>query len=85
MTAAAKLRNVKRVKGFGLRLRQARKNAKYTTGEIARTLGTTIQTIGNWESGRNDPSLVVLCEMARLFGVSVDFLFGISTEENDGK
>jgi transcriptional regulator with XRE-family HTH domain/energy-coupling factor transporter ATP-binding protein EcfA2 len=47
-------------------LKQARERKHLTQGQVAEALGTTEQTVGNWERGINPPSLVYrrpLCEL----------------------
>ncbi|MBQ6904215.1 MAG: helix-turn-helix transcriptional regulator, partial [Lachnospiraceae bacterium] len=37
--------------------------------------------ISNWESGRYEPSLYYVQEIARYFGVSLDYLIGLTDEK----
>ena len=53
--------------------RQAR---GYTQEKVAEMLRTTQQTVARWESGRAEPSLAALRDLAVIFSTSVDDLLG---------
>lgn len=53
-------------------LKFLRKKFNKTQGQLALELGTTQQTIGNWEKGDNKPDLYDLIKLTNIFGVSVD-------------
>lgn len=46
--------------------------------DLAEYLGVSPQQISNYRTGLNMPSLTVLCEIAKFYNVSVDFLLGLS-------
>ncbi len=63
------------------RIKYARMCAKLTQADVAAALGITPQAISNYERGLNGIANSVIYKMAELFGVSADFLLGISDNE----
>ncbi len=45
--------------------------------ELAKRLGVVKQTVSNWENGNIQPSIEMLVRLAKLFGVSTDYLLGL--------
>lgn len=60
------------------RIKCARSKAKLTQVDVATALGITPQAISNYERGVNGVPNNVIYKMAELFGVTVDYLIGIS-------
>lgn len=60
------------------KLKQLRKERGVTQGELAARLGVTQQAIAKWEAGRALPEPKTISQIARFFGVSTDFLLGVS-------
>lgn len=58
------------------RLRELRRKNGYTQSGLAKALGVSQSTVGNWETGFRRPNLDNLERITRLFGVSVGWLFG---------
>ena len=52
--------------------------ADATQEEIAQKIGTSRQNVGNWLSGRSKPDIFALKNIAQAYGVSTDYLLGIS-------
>ena len=42
--------------------------------ELAKRLGVTKQTVSNWENDNIQPSIEMLIRLAKLFGVSTDYM-----------
>lgn len=59
---------------LGMRLREAREKRGFSQEGAAEALGTTRVTLSGWERDAQDPSTRKLAQMARLYGVSVDWL-----------
>lgn len=55
-------------------LRELRKYHKYTQADLAKQLNVTQQTIAKWESGKTEPTLANLRDLALVLGTSVDEL-----------
>lgn len=51
-------------------------NGEMTQAELARQIGVTRQTVIAIEQGRYSPSLEVAFQIARVFGVPLDDVFG---------
>lgn len=49
--------------------------------ELARRLNVTKQSVSNWENDNIQPSIDTLIKIANCFGVSTDYLLGLSTEK----
>lgn len=61
---------------FDTRLKELRTGAGLTQAQLAKQLGVTQSTIGNWESGCRVPAPKLRAKVAAFFGVSTDYLLG---------
>ena len=59
---------------LGARIAALRRAAGWSQGELARKLQVSASAVGMYEQGRREPSVSLLVELSRLFGVSVDYL-----------
>lgn len=69
------------------RLKECRLKANMTQQYVALTLGIKPPSVSNWESGKTQPTMDNLIELARLYNVTTDYLLGLSDSavaENDG-
>lgn len=57
--------------------RQARNDAGIKPERAAVQLGVSLHTLYNWERGDTKPDANNIRDMARLYGVSADYLLGI--------
>lgn len=62
---------------FSYRLTMLRKKRSITQAELAREIGVSPSTIGNYELGQRNPRPAHLTALCRYFSVSSDFLLGI--------
>lgn len=46
--------------------------------QLADRLGVTKSAVNAWETGTNSPSLSYIIKLARIFGVSTDYLLGVN-------
>lgn len=53
-----------------------RARKRLTQDQLAERLGVVTRTIRNWETDETSIPSTQACEMAELFGCSVDYLFG---------
>lgn len=60
------------------RLIEVRKQHGYTRKQLAEELGKPYRTITNYETGEHEPGHKYLIEIAKKFGVTVDYLVGRS-------
>ena len=66
---------------IGDRLRDIRKDNKFTQAELGELIGTSRATVNSWEMGIALPSTQFLIRLAKLYKVSTDYLLGIETSE----
>jgi transcriptional regulator with XRE-family HTH domain len=68
------------------RLKELRKaNHRMTQADVANKLGVAKTTYASYEQGRRDPDISMLTKIASLFGVSVDYLLGHTTDKKPKK
>jgi len=60
---------------FSHNLRRLRLAKGLTQEQLAATLGVSIQSVSRWECGNTLPDVMLLPEIARLYGVTVDDLY----------
>lgn len=60
---------------FSRNLRQLRIEKKLTQEQLAGILGVSVQSVSRWECGNTLPDVMLLPEIARLYGVTVDDLY----------
>jgi len=60
------------------RLKELRKKKKLTQDELAKLVNSKKTTISNYETGYSTPSNDMLTDLAKIFGVSVDYLLGVN-------
>lgn len=51
-----------------------------TQDELAENVGVATRTIRSWEKDERPVPSSKACEMAELFGCSIDYLFGLTDE-----
>ncbi len=60
---------------FSENMKKFRLAKKYTQEDVAEKLGVTAQSVSRWECGTTLPDVLLLPEIAKLYGVMVDDLF----------
>lgn len=65
---------------FKERLKECRLNSGLTQKELAQKLGFSRTNISDWESGR-EPSFDTVIKIAKFFGESIDYMFGVDDIE----
>ena len=58
------------------RFKECREASGLTQKYVAFTLGITSPSVSNWESGKTTPTTENVAALAKLYGVSVDYLLG---------
>ena len=71
-------RNNLKGKMFTDRLTKLRQARGWTKKEFSVQIGKTQQTVGKWENGTNAPTFKDLVKLVELFGVTSDYLLGLS-------
>ena len=59
------------------RIKEYRAKHDMTQEQLARLVGVRRETIGNLESGRYNPSLVLAWNIAKVFGVPIEEIFTV--------
>ena len=65
-------------------IRTFRKESGMTQKELAEKLGISDKTVSRWESGVQLPEASLMPELAEAFETSIDQLYGIEKESDDG-
>jgi class 3 adenylate cyclase len=71
------------LKDLGDRIRSQREKQGLRQQDIASALQLSPQAVSKWERGENAPDLALLVPLARLLGVSTDYLLGATAEGKD--
>lgn len=72
-----------RMTDFPKNLRLLRKQSRLSQFMLADKLGVSQRTISHYENGSSEPSLQLLCRIARIFKVSVDELLGFALKDEN--
>lgn len=70
---------------IGSMIAQHRKRLGMTQEALAQKLGVTNQAVSKWESDQSCPDIQLLPELAELFGITIDELFGRKMPETPGE
>ena len=70
---------------IGLKIKEIRKKNGMTQEKLAEYLNVSFQAVSKWETGIAAPDLSMIVPLSRLFGVSTDELFGLSSEQTDAR
>ena len=62
---------------FALKLKELRLEKEYSQSILAEKLGASKQNISDWETGKAETSFEMLIKIAKVFGVSTDYLLGL--------
>lgn len=70
---------------FAYRIRDLRRDANMTGGELGEKMGVSKVTVSAWENGTNYPNQETLNKIADYFNVSLDYLMGRTDEKRPHK
>lgn len=59
---------------LGDQIRTLRLQFKLTQSDLSEKLGVSKQSISCWENNTNIPSVDIVCQIARIFGCTTDYL-----------
>ena len=62
-----------------------RKSNKLTQLELAEKLNYSDKAISKWERGESLPDIIILKQLAEMYGVSVDYILTEHTEDEKSK
>ena len=68
---------------IGERLAEVRSFRGDTQAMLARKLGYSKDSVSSWEQEKSSPREETLIEICKMYGVSADFLLGLSDEDPD--
>ncbi|MDR0380675.1 MAG: helix-turn-helix domain-containing protein [Oscillospiraceae bacterium] len=66
---------------FAERVKALRKKMGLSQAKFAEAIKSKQSTVGSWESGAREPGFSVVRSLAKFFGVSTDYLLGLTDEE----
>lgn len=66
---------------FGNKIRQLRYRSNMTQEQLAEKLGVGAQAVSKWENSASMPDISLLPAISETFGVSIDELFDLSSEQ----
>lgn len=72
------------LKKFGERLKEYRSKEGLTQREMADKINLSAATLSSYENGSKNPSLSVVMDIAKTINVSLDWLCGLSSTNNQG-
>lgn len=76
------LKNVKRTNQFAERIKYLREKNNWSKTELVEKLSIkNLSTYANWEYALREPDLDTVIEISKLYGVSVDFLLGVTDDD----
>ena len=62
------------------RIKQCREKSNLSQKYVAVALGVAAPSVSNWESGKTKPTMENYINLAKLFGVSVEYILGVDEE-----
>ena len=65
---------------YGMRIKQLRTERKLRQADVARLLNVTPEAYSMWENGVRQMSLSNLVALANFYGVTLEYLVGVSSE-----
>lgn len=66
---------------IGNKIKQLRYEAKLTQEQLATKVGVSPQSVSKWETGITLPDISMLPTLAEVFGVTIDEIFDLATEQ----
>ncbi len=71
------------MKNFGERLKKIRTDSHTTQDILAEYLGVSYQAVSKWENAIAFPDITLVPAIANFFGVTADYLLGVSLDNTD--
>lgn len=69
------------IPSFGEKLRNLRLSRDLSQGDLAKCIGKSISMIGLYENSSRMPSYETLIRIAKVFGVTTDYLLGVEASK----
>lgn len=67
---------------FGKRLAELRKNRDMTQTDLAKQMDMSHSSVASWETGTRDPDSNMISALSDFFGVTSDYLLGLSEDQS---
>lgn len=67
------------------KIAELRKSAGLTQDALAEKLGVTFQAVSKWENALSCPDISLIPQIAEIFDVSIDALFGLEPKDSESK
>lgn len=71
------------LRALGNRIRSLREKRRLKQSDVAHALQISPQAVSKWERGENAPDLAVLLDLAKVLGVTTDWLLGRGEPDRD--
>lgn len=68
---------------IGKKIKHLRKHAGYTQERLAEMIGVSSTAVAKWENGYSEPTLQNVVHLSELFGVSSDYLLGVTATKKN--
>lgn len=68
------------MKIFAERLKELRLEKNLTQAKLAKETGLSQAGLAHWENGQRIPNGIVIVTLAKYFGVTTDYLLGVSDD-----
>lgn len=65
---------------FSELLKTLRQERGVSQTKLAKEVGVSPGNVGDWEIGRSKPGYAAIVELSRFFGVSADYLLGLTSD-----
>ncbi len=69
---------------YSERMKLLRTEQHYSQQKVASLLGIALRSYQYYERGQREPMVSVIIALANLYGVSTDYLLGVSDERGEG-
>ena len=68
---------------YSERMKLLRTEQHYSQQKVASLLGIALRSYQYYERGQREPTVSVIIALAKLYGVSTDYLLGVSDERGE--
>lgn len=66
---------------YRLRLKDLREDSDMNQSELAKKINCSQRSISSWETGFRDIPTETIIELAKIFNVSMDYMYGLTDEK----
>ena len=73
------------IMNYNERIRGLREDKDMNQTQLAKAIQSTQKTISNWEKGYSEPSIEMIKALCIYFGVSADYIIGLTNNPEPNK